>query len=510
MIGKSPTRESWEKFKALDTTRKGAFSTEWETAFRIYEDCSRDDTAASLQNLGSGLAKNPTPIEVGLLRRIIDRLAVVYGDPPTRWFERSGVAVKEDTPEIKYILDVLTRARYNLVLRRADRLRALLRQVVIRVYPSDALGSCVLRVFEPFNVSREYSESTPDTLDGDRRVALRLSGASKDQSDQRWEVWTRTGEVWTMQHTNGYGDPLEKHLQPMRSFDAFKSPYTHLPAQIIYDDEPAGRAWLPPRFSRTAWNNSLNAMANDLWALVHNEAHSQTVVATDDTKLVPKEHGPGTVWVLPKEAVASILNKATKLSEAQNVLDNFVRLWTLSEDLPATEFDRSKQQVTGASLKVQLQPLIARRNDMVPLAREDERMLFERFRAVHNVHVASGIGKWKDQKTIAEDLKCCVEIADINIPTDAKELQDAGSRSIMMGTGSVIDQIQAERRVSREDAIKIYARVKQDLIDYPPHTSAESLMSPGGQPPNTEKKFGTNSMVKGASKAGQDVETPED
>jgi hypothetical protein len=256
-----------------------------------------------------------------------------------------------------------------------------------------------------------------------------------------------------------------------------------------------------------SWADAINAMANDLWALIHHEAHNQIVVATDDVKLVPKEHGPGTTWVLPKDAVATILSSTVHMKEAQEVLDSFVRLWSLSEDLPISEFDRAKQMVTGAALKVASQPLLTRRADQVQLACSDERAAFERYRAVHNEHAANSEAPlWQEREMIADDLELDVEIAEMDIPTDKAEIQDVGAKQIMMGTGSVIDQIEAEYGIPRHEALEKYAQIQKDLSDYPPRadpangpgstTGADGMQTPRS---TTEEVYQTNSMAAGVA-----------
>lgn len=482
--------------------KPGNAQDDWERAWRMYHDCSRVDTQARLRTMGVGIADNPSPLEVQLLRRVVDRLAVIYARPPTRWFVRAGERLSDTSYEHAQIIETLERSKYDLAMRHADKTRANLRQAVLRFYPSDTLGCVVPRVFEPHIVIREPSSTCPDVMDEDQRFALKLRGGASP-GDELWEHWEREGSTWTMAMVDGSGE-----LIPDQPFAATSlvSPYEKLPVQMIYDGYPAGAAWLPPRASRVSWADAINAMANDLWALIHHEAHTQIVISTDDAKLVPKEHGPGVTWVLPKDAVAEVLSATVHMKEAQEVLDSFVRLWSLSEDLPISEFDRAKQMVTGAALKVASQPLIARRADQVPLACADERAAFERYRAVHNEHAtASEAQAWQERETIADDLELDVEIAEMDVPTDKAEIQDVGAKQIMMGTGSVIDQIEAEYGIPRHEAIERYAQIQKDLDEYPPRadpaqgpggtTNPDGTMSPRS---TTEEVYQTNSMAQGA------------
>ena len=462
-------------------------------AYRSYHDASSEDTRALLQRVGAGLKNNPNPLEVALLRRIVDRLAVIYTRPPTRWYVRGGMRLDEDGEEHTAIVETLERSKYDLALRYCDKTRTNLRQAVIRYYPSDALGCVVLRVFEPHIVLRAPSSYCPDTVDEDDAIALKIRGG-RDPARELWEFWERAGTEWSMTIVDGNGSPVAS--QP---FADGRSPYAKLPIQIVYDGYPAGQAWLPPRFSRQSWSAAINAMANDLWALILHEAHSQKVVATDNTQLVPKESGPSVTWVLPKDATASILSSTVHMKEASDVLESFVRLWTLSEDLPAVELDRTKQVVTGAALRVMSQPLLARRADQVPLAVADEKSGFERYRAVHNFHARySQASNWRVAE-IADDLSVEVEIADLEIPDSLDSVQQVGARQILVGTASVIDQIQAETGLPRHQAVKRYHQIQRDLVAYPPrHDPASNpTQGPDGPAPKTttEEVYGAHSIV---------------
>lgn len=466
---------------------------EWARAWRAYNDCSRADTQAHLQSIGAGIKGNARPLEAQLLRRVVDRLALIYARPPTRWFVRAGVRLDEESPEHCSIVETLERSKLDLALRFADKTRTNLRQCVLRYYPSDALGSVVPRVFEPNIVLRSPSPSCPDVLDEDDAFALKIRGGL-DLALELWEFWERDGAVWRCSHVDGSGSPTA--IQPYRDGEC---PYDRLPVQVIYDGYPAGQAWLPPRFSRTAWADSINALANDLQALIRHEAHTQVTINTDDTKTVPKEHGPGTVWVLPKDATAGVLSHVVHLKEASEVIENFVRLWTLSEDLPAVELDKSKQVLTGAALKTLSQPLLARRADQVPLAVADEKSGFERYRAVHNFHARySQASNWRVAE-IADDLSLEVEIAELDIPADLNQTQQVGARQILVGTASVIDQIQTEYGISRHQAVKKYAQIQRDLVAYPPrHDPASNpTQGPDGPQPKTttEEVYGAHSIV---------------
>ena len=149
------------------------------------------------------------------------------------------------------MLRTLRRSQMDLVLKRGDRLRALTGQVALRYYPSGSRRSVTPRVFYPQHVIREPGAGAPDQIEEDRQFALKLSG-------DIWEHWQRIGErEWRMLLVDKTGVALDH--QPLEFGDDGISPYgDQLPVQLIYDELPAGRAWLAPRCSRTAWQEAIN------------------------------------------------------------------------------------------------------------------------------------------------------------------------------------------------------------------------------------------------------------
>ncbi len=459
------------ELKDIDAALKPAGADdEWILQSQYYEDRSRIETQKRLRDLGVGLANNPRPIEVSLLRRVIDRLAVVYDQPPTRWLTTADASRLDETdPDHIAMVHVLERAQYDLAWRRVDKMRALMRQVVVRYFPSDPLQSVVLRPFEPFNVIREPSATAPDLIEEDHRFALLLS--KSDNGAETWEYWEREHDVWAMAIVDESGAMLPdqpfamgRSVQDMRQL---ANPYAELPVQNVYDEYAGGRPWLSPRFSRTSFVESINAMSNDLWNLVVNQSHSDRFFKTDDPTRVPSKKGPGMAVAIPRDTDVMDLTPNPKITECQSVTDSMIKWFSVSEDLPIDEFI-NRQVVSGAALKASERALNARRDSQVLLLPNDERRAWDKFRAVHNVHSNGwGVG------TLDESTTMEAQVGEMSSPVDMRELQEAGARGMALGSRSIIDVIMAETSSPRHTAVKIYERVTRDREQYP---------APGGAP----------------------------
>lgn len=460
-----------------DTKPNGADEA-WIRLGLVYEDQARTETIKDLHILGVGLSGNTHPIEIQMLRRIVDRLAAVYSKAPTRWLRKGAKRIAESNASHRAMIEAFSRAQYDLAWKRIDQLRTLFRQVVVRLYPDDTKGSVVVRCFEPHNVLRAPSSGLGDTLDGDEAFAL-CTRYGADEAKQRWELWGREGAGWTMTEVDGRGTVTARPF----ALSEDVSTYERLPVFVVYDELAMGRPWLPPRSSRIANQRAVNAIINDLWSLIVHQAHGRNVINTDDQDLVPDVHGHGGTMRIGRDDKFSIVQPDPRIAEAQNALDYFAMLWLLGEDMPINEFRSQTQILTGAALLVAERAMNARREAQVPLAIEDERTAYPRFAAVHNLHTrasASTGGAW-DQAELDASLRLVVEIAEVTAPQDPKTLQDVALRDIVAGAASVIDYIAARDACSRDEAIATYERVAQDNESYPAGRIADA---PGPHAPD--------------------------
>ncbi len=432
-------------------------------ARHYYDDSSRQPTLASLARLGVGLRDNQKPLQISLLRRIIDRLAVLYDRVPNRWqVGDDRQRVSETSVEHQNFLDIYERASIDMAMRRVDRLKALLRSPIVRVYPVDSQRTVALRVFEPYNVMRHPSAETPDVIDEDHQFALRLAGG-EGSPDEVWEHWYRKDGLWHMRLKGADGETVEDS-----SFLGDTSPYEELPVHVFYDEYPCGQAWLSPRFSRVSSAEGINAIANDLWALIVHEAHTTKVLKSDMTGTAPKESGPGSLWQIGTTDDFQQLASNPKLQECLQTLEALIRLWTLSEDLPSSEFDRTKTIVTGAARKVEMAPLIARRETQLPLARKDEKALYRKIRAVHNVNAAA----WGLLPLGPDNID--VEFGPMNVPSDEVENLAVLEKDLQLGFKSQIDAIQERHQLTRREAVAKAAQIASDNAMFqPPEPQSE-------------------------------------
>lgn len=444
----------------------------WIQLANYYDDASRLITIEANKSLGAGLRGNDRPLTLNLIRRIVRRLAVCYKAAPTRWLSQGATRLGDNDPDMVALHQTLKRMSYDIDWARADQLSTLHRQIAVRWYPSASRRAVVMRCFEPFNLIRDPDPTAGDDIASDRRFALLLS---KQGNDEIWEYWERLDGGWYAALIDQGGALLVD--QPFAE-TALMSPYNVPPVQMIYDETPQGRTWLPPRESWLSWARAINAMAEDVWALVLSQAHSERVLKTDDPASAPTTTGPNTLLRLEREDAYELVSGSPKISESLEVLANFMRFWALSEDLPSSDFDANKTILTGVALMVQERPLDARRAERTPLAASNESLAYRLWQPVHN----DNAGVW-GVPVLSDRLELGAALGATKEPTNARELHEAYFGELAIGSLSLIDFIMAARSINRADAIKEYARVQADRESYPAAENPGAMASEGPRLP---------------------------
>jgi len=426
---------------------------------QLYDDCAQQLILAHLKLLQVGNPANTTPLGVSVLKRIVDAQSVVYRTPPTRRLVVDGVELEDSRPAAMDAAEVFESMYYDLAWALIDRARNLHRQVAVVLQESPAHGCVQLRQFEPYNVRRHPNPMAPDLLSEDYAVAFqtRVSCGEEAEEGDHYQLWIRDDGGWNVAAVDGTGTLLPTQPYPDR-----RSPFgATLPAVMVYDEPPRGRAWLPHSEARVAYALNIDAIVNDLMYLVKQEAHTTIAVATDDQRGLPTETGPGKIWRLPEGSSASTLATNPKISESGALLDQVLRLWATAESLPGDTFDPKRQVHTGAALKVQERPLEARRQRQVPMVCVDERRLYDALRVVHNTF-ASAMGA---PPLPAATLR--VTAGRAWQPVDPGELQGVAFKDIAIGAASVIDYRQERYGETRAQAIRAHERVQRDRELYP-------------------------------------------
>lgn len=452
----------FETLRAVDESWKPdgyRFDSASEQLTQLWDDTSSALTVSYLRQLGLGNKLNQShPFEVGALRRIVDAMTVVYSVPATRVLAVDGVELDDDDP----FTDTLNRAHrlsgYDLLWQRIDAQRNLFRTCVVEWTEDHATGCVGAQMFSPHQVKRFVDSSAPHAVDADDAVALRIRGAA-DPKHELYRLWHRASDgSWLCHVVNGVGETEGE--QPYG--DSGQPPFDVLPVQIVTDEHPMFRAWIPIPQSRIAWALGINGSIADLAYLVQMEAHSRKVIKTDSVAAVPTETGPDATIKVPVDGDFQILGTQPKIAESVEVLDQQLRLWAISEYLPGDIFDSSKTPHTGQALKVANHHLAQRRWRQLQLVPTQEADAFTKYVAVHNANARD----W--------GVSLLPDVAELRVtpgrawqPTDMRELQDTTFKLVAAGFLSRIQAAQELFGFSRAQAIEHLERVRRDEESFP-------------------------------------------
>ena len=426
----------------------------------FFENRAQSRIRAFLQALGIGDKQNRYPLDCGSMRMIVEAQSVVYSTPPVRALAlTNGLELEDNDPEMRALNTVLAKMMYDVHWQTVDERRNLFRNVAIVFNESRAHGCVQMRIFEPFNIRRKVDPFAADTMDADEAVAFQMAHHS-DPKAQLFELWTHNDDgSWSAYRVNGTGELAGPQPYPGDNLAPFGDVS---PFMMVYDEVPLNRAYLPLDENRLSFSKMTAGVLNDLVYLIKQEAHTTMTVASDDSRGIPTETGPGKVWILPSDSTVSTLATSPKIREAADQLDRILRLWAVSESLPSDTFKDDKVAATGTALKVKERSLARRRARQVPMVGPNEATAYKKLARVHNVYAASWGLPFLD-----EELELKATASQTWQPTDMKELQEVYFKDIAVGAESMISYLMAKSGLTRKQAIEKFERVQYDRETYP-------------------------------------------
>jgi len=460
----------------------------------LYEDSATTLTLNYLRSLGLGNPDNRQhPLEVSILKRIIDGASVVYNSPATRSLWLNGEELRDSDPLMVATDKAWTRSGYDLIWQRIDSHRNLFRTCVVE-WAEDHSNRCVGSIlYGPHQVFRTPDALEPHNIARDSEVLLCLRLAS-DAADSLYRLWRRDGEAWHSWIVDGDGEACG--AQPYG--ESGETPFGALPLQIVYDEASMFRAWLPMPGSRVSWPLAINASVNDLAYLTQQQAHAILVFKSDSTA-VPTEVGPGTVVKAPTDGGLDALDLAPKIADSQAVIDQQLRLFAISEYLPGNIFESSYAQVhTGQALRVANHPLAQKRWRQLQLMPTQENQAWQIYASVHNANAqAWRVDALPDQAEIGVTAGMSWQ------PSDVREAQDVGFKNLAAGMQSRIMLAQELFGFSRPQAIEHLERVASDDEMFPAADwqNAAAMVSDSGPMP----AFGADGAAKNPDAFNPDI-----
>lgn len=421
---------------------------EVEALTLFYEDRAREIVKTHLRGLGLGVLGDPHPVESGLLRYVVQSLAVSYRSPPTRFAARGGQRLGDDHPAQAALWSVYASAGVDATLRHVDQLRTLWRTCFLRVYTSELARRVKLVPFAPHHVFREPTAGEEGDPRADRRIAIR-------RADSSFELWVRGGEGWSLTLHDPHGAQISAAEE-----------YEVLPVVAHFDGLPT-QPYLRPPQSRVSYLLKIAACLNETVAAVKWDVHPRATFETDVVdragnvgRKINPAIGPGTAMELPPGVKLRLHQVQPQIEAIGKAAMEFVESWFRTESLPTDSF-RQSQAVTALGLQTLAQPLRERRESLLPFVAETEARLFDVVRSLHNPWAET----WGAPR-LAEDVDLELVLGDIDVPADPVAMSDGIARDVALRLASRIDGLMRRYGEGRHEAIARAQRIDEDLKAY--------------------------------------------
>lgn len=478
----------------LDREWKGRASSTFEAdadaLVALYDGQSRTVVYEFLATLRLGDKDNKAPPAPNLCRRLVDQLALTYRTPPTRRLMAGAEVLPDADPRAVAVARAYRAAHIDTAMRRADVLRACVRQSAVVLAEDHRLRRVGLRVYAPQHVYRVPRLTAADVVDQDQAVALRLG-------PNAFEVWQQTKDgTWRVSIEDTEGAPAGE--QPYADTDGI-APYDSPPIVLTYDEDPLGRAWLAPDQARLDTLLNVSAMYCDLAYLVALETFTLKVAIGVDAYKMQKEVGPNKIITLPAGADFKMLAHSAQIGDAVLVSQAVLSALALAEGLAPNAFSKDRAELSGAALRAADRLLDARRVAQIPLAEAAEVELFRKLAAVHNTYAS----EW-EVPPIDAGLELAVTFPEPSVPTDAEQEQRVAFNDLQAGLLSPVAYVQRRYGLPRDRALELIQSVADDreLLGWTRHAQPPGAVAGGpnaGLGPGSATMDPTATNIDGAS-----------
>jgi len=361
---------------------------------------------------------------LNLVKKVVNRLAVVYKEPPTR----SLITGTERDQTIA--AQLWQKSLIEVKLKKANRYTKLLKTCLVRVAWRDGAIQYDLVTPNVVDVTYEIPESPQEIL-------ITRPSQSKRPEDTTYAYWS------PLEHfiLDARGNVLPNLDNPENV-----NPYGVLPFVPFFDADPGDTFFLPGGDDLITAQKAINLKCVDLLRNIQLQAWGQPwAKGLGVTRL---DFGPETAINLPKDGDFGYAQPQAVISEVVEAIDYFVKQLAITNNLPGATFATDPVEASGVAKLVDTVDLCEARQDDVELYRVYEAKLFEVTKAVWNYH--------NPNNPISESATLGIDFADLDAPQTETERLDAIKRRIDLGIWSVVDAMMDENPdlKTRDDAIR--------------------------------------------------------
>lgn len=368
-------------------------------------------------------------LELNIIKKIINNLAQVYREPPTRTLEGGSEA------DTKLYAEILEGCSFDVKLKQASRYTKLLKTVLVKVvYRNDRLDLDILTG----NLLDVVTGDTPETLE---KVLTTMYGNSEKIEDVTYSLWSAD----TFQRLNWKGDVI----------DEAENPYKVLPFLPVFDFMPPSSAfWLPGGSDIISLQEAINIKLTDLIYLIQQQSFGVGYIkgSTGGANL---KVDPGSLCEISENGEIGFVSQKAEIEKVVEAIDKLIKWGCVSNGLSAASMSTDPQKQSGISKAWDNKELSEMRLDDVSLWRSYEKQLFNLIRVVWNVH---------SKKKLSENAVLKIDFADPQAKLDAKTQAESDDLKIAQGVLSPVDVLLRDDPdiPDRETAINILLKIKEE------------------------------------------------
>jgi hypothetical protein len=267
----------------------------------------------------------------------------------------------------------------------------------------------------------------------------------------RWWSWTREVQPDGSNRWGSYYHDGSKALEnPL--FRDNSNPYGLLPFAVLRDREPpAGEFFLPARevlLKAQYWVNTL--LTDERWGLIFGIHNVPVFKGLDDPDLAPKLDPGRPLWSTSNnpDFDMNFRSPTPNLAEARKSLEDFLRMYAVSEGMPADIWSGQGATRNLAAKKMDAHALMLRREARMSTYRE----FISRMWAIHTE--VTRVHRGKD---IYRGIDLEVSYADIPYPEDPQSEALLIQAELAMDLTNPVEVLMKRRGITRDKAEELLA-----------------------------------------------------
>lgn len=390
----------------------------------------RGQQLPDLETLLTSLFSEPeklTKVALNIVRKIVNNLSQVYGEPPIRSIE--GTEKDQNLYE-----EMIEQSSFNLKMKQCARYTKLLGNTLLRVlWRNERLD---VDIITPNIVDVAVGDS-PEILS---RVLITDYGNSDRVEDVEYSLW----DVETFTRLDYRGNTIYQE----------ENPYRTLPFVSIFAYPPDSNFWLICNQDLISAQECLNLALVDLKYLMQQQSFGVGWIrGTPGGGNLTVD--PGSLVELPEGGQIGFESQKAEIEQIVNAIDKIQKWTAVSYGLSAGSMSTDPQTQSGISKAWDSKELAEARRDDISLFRSYEKQVFELMRVVWNAH---------NSQKFSESANLKIDFADPRSEVDPHTQAKAWDLQLSMGVISQVDVIMTLNPdlATREDALAHLIKVKEE------------------------------------------------